>query len=327
MHTFKFDSKALGIWIMEHKLTEDSESSGGSGKSFSVKFLENIKNIVNLDGRNKKLTDNPHIFERVTKQTNIIKIDDAHQYFDFDYFYSLITGNLTTNVKHTKSEEIKFADSPKLVVTSNFPPPKNDASTLRRLLIMVFSDYYHKMTHENDYHEDRFISHDFGYDLHNSLYKEEWWNEDFNFLIDCLQFYLKLCPQNIIIQAPMENVNKRINIAKMGMQFEAWASVYFHEESENVDRLLVKEKVMEDFVKATNLKAWTTAKFTKAIRAYADNCKHYIECLNPIELCVQSDRKRIIRKINGRSEEMIYIKTILCDKINDSVDPLFETSL
>ncbi|MDL2262508.1 hypothetical protein LJC11_03280 [Bacteroidales bacterium OttesenSCG-928-I21] len=279
-----------------------------------MKFLSNIKNIVSLDGRNKKLTDNPHVFERVSEFTNILCIDDAHKYFDF--FYSLITDGMTINAKHTKSKELDFSKSPKMVVTSNFPPPKNDPSTLRRLLIMVFSDYYHKATDDNDYLEDRYISHDFGYDLHNILYREEWWNEDFNFLIDCLQFYLSTIPKNIIVQAPMENVIKRINIATMGQAFKDWADVYFSEAGNYLDRLLIKECVMNDFMKASNKTKITTQYFTKALKAFAKNAD-FIDCMNPPELCGKGDnKKRIMKRVDGEVREMIYMKSIWTDELN-----------
>ncbi len=308
MHKWKFDSKSMGIWMMENKITEETESSGGSGKSFMIKFLHKskIKRVINLDGRNRKLTDNPHMLENVNEYTDILNIDDAHQYFDFDSFYSLITGNMNVNQKHTKSKELDFSESPKIAITSNFPPPKDDSSTLRRLLLVVFSDYYHKKTDNNDYNEDRTIADDFGYDLHDPLFSENAWNEDYNFLIDCLQFYLTCVPHSIVVRAPLENVRKRIHLSKMGQQFFDWAQVYFSPRAENINTFVKKKEALEDFQNTSKLKLWSSHKFTKALKAFCQ-FSDYIESLNPDEL--RDNNGRIIKRIDGSTHECIYLKT------------------
>ncbi len=110
LHCHKVRSKALALWMMENKVTGENESSGGSGKSFFANVLAdlNLVNITTLEGRNRKLTDNAHALDRVTSNTDIILVDDAYRNFDFDSFYSMITGGVTVNPKGEKSFEIKF---------------------------------------------------------------------------------------------------------------------------------------------------------------------------------------------------------------------------
>lgn len=306
LHRYKSPSKGWGTWVMENKLSEDDESAGGSGKSFMFEFLKNLKNTVSLSGRNQKLTENQHVLDRVDEHTDILLIDDAYKYFDFNFFYSMITGNMNINEKNVKSKEIEYRRSAKVAVTSNYPPPDRDSSTMRRILLCVFSDYYHKATEDNKYNSDMRIADDFGYDLHDEKYKEEWWNEDFNFCIDCLQFYLSTIPYNLMLQPPMKNVIARMNIQQMGEQFKEWAEVYFNKNSENVDRLIYKSQAMDDFLRASNIKGWSSKKFLKALKAFVDNAEH-IEILNPVQL--RNDGKRIIKKINGTTYEMYYVKT------------------
>lgn len=307
MHRYKALSKAWAVWVMEDKVSDDGQSLGGTGKSFMVKFLKNFKQIVTFGGRNKKLTENQHIFERVTRDTDLMLIDDADQYLDFNFFYGVITGDMERNEKHVKSQELTYEESPKLIITSNHPPRSNDSSTSRRLLYVIFSDYYHEKNEDNDYKETRTIHDDFGYDICKNSYSEEYWNEDINFVVDCIQFYLSVSGENIKLQPPMKKAYERMNISTMGNQFRDWAEVYFSPNSLNVDKQLIKSKVMEDFVRDTNLKGWSTKQFTKAMQAFAKNSPWIYELNPPI---LQNAGKRIVRNIEGKTHEILYVRTI-----------------
>lgn len=309
LHSYKDRRLARICWLLENKVIEDETSSGGSGKSFIVSMLQTLKPTVTLDGRNRHLTENQHYLDRVSEYTDILYIDDATKYFDFDSFYTLATGNMSINAKHKDSKEIDFKDSPKLMISSNFAPNRNDESTLRRILFVPISDYYHKRTDDNDYRETRQISDDFGYELYNEQYSESDWNADYNFLVDCLQFYLKMSASNIVVEPIMSSINKRMNLAIMGTQFSEWASAYFAPDSSNVNNGVLKEVAMRDFENATNIRGWSSAKFTKAVKSYCKNNSDYIVCFNPKELCSPSNPDRIIRNVNGCSQQYIYIQT------------------
>ena len=290
---------------MESKLTDNDESSGGSGKSFMVNFLRHFKQIVTLNGRNKDLTGNRFFMDRVDEYTDLLNVDDAQKYLDFAQFYAVITGNMPIDRKTLKTLEIEFKKSPKLVISSNFPPPNVDSSTMRRLLLVVFSDYYHKQTKENGYLENRQISDDFGYPLHDENYKPEWWNEDFNFLVDCLQFYLKCNREDLVITAPMAGVNKRINIAEMGSVFMDWAMVYFSREGTNLNAYVNKTLALENFKNATK-SGWTMNRFSKALKAFAEY-NDEIWRMNPEEITDKSGR--IIKRVQSHTIEFIYYQT------------------
>ena len=307
MHRYKSMAKTWALWVMEDKVSDDGISSGGSGKSFMFKFLKEFKTVITLGGRNKKLTENQHIFENVTESTDFILVDDADQYVDFDFFYDKITGGMDVNEKHVKSKPLEYEESPKLGFTSNYPPRKGDSSTARRLLYVVFSDWYHERTEDNDYRETRRIIDDFGYELYGKEYKEEYWNEDINFLVDCMLFYLSLFGENIKLQPPMKKVHERMNISTMGNQFRDWAEVYFSPDSVNVDKELIRAKVINDFMEDTKLKSWSTKQFSKAIHAFSQNA-NWIHEINPAML--QNAGKRIVRNVEGKTQEILYVRTI-----------------
>lgn len=308
LHQFKKESQPMAVWIMENKLTEDGESSGGSGKSFLINAIKrlNLLNVVTLAGREKGLTENKHLFDRVTSWTDLLLVDDPRQYFDFDTFYSTITGNITVNRKGLDSYEIDYRESPIPVFASNFPPiGAKQGSTERRLLYLVYSDYYHAKG--TQYNEARTIADDFGKDLFGHSYTEEEYNADYNFCIDCLQFYLYCLREGVILRPPMENVYKRINIAEMGNSgFYEWAELYFSSESEYIDCLVSRAELFENFRTETGNKQWSAQKFKKALAAYCENSEHII-CLDPLPL--RRDGKRITRKVGGKMYEFFYIQT------------------
>lgn len=307
LHRHKDMARAWALWIMEDKISNDGESSGGSGKSFMIKFLECISHILFLGGKNKKLTENQFIFQNVNESTDIVWVDDADQHFDFTFFYDKITGSLETNKKHVDSNVLDFTKSPKFAFTSNFPPPNKDSATLRRLLFVVFSDYYHQQTDDNDYRETRRIFDDFDLELGGEKYTEANWNDDINFLIDCLQFYLTASQKVVKIVPPMDRIKDRISIQIMGNQFRQWAEVYFSANGPKVNCLIDKQEAFSQFVNESNVRSWTTNKFTKAMKEFCAQCE-WIEELNPAEL-TNDNKGRIIRQRMGKSVEMYYLKT------------------
>ena len=308
LHSYKDPSTPFIVWILENNILNDDSSSGGSGKSFIGTVLKLLKHMVTLDGRNKHLTENQHYLERIDETTDLLMVDDAVKYFDFDSFYTLSTGTLVINGKHSKSKEIDFDHSPKVIITSNFAPNRADESTIRRILFVPMSDYYHQKTEFNNYSETRRISDDFGFNLYDHDYSNEQWNADFNFLIDCLQFFLTMKKNKTVVTANLGNIYCRINLSIMGEQFNEWAEGYFIEGGPNLDIMIRKTDVFNDFMNATGLKNWSSSKFSRALLSFCRN-NDYIECLNPPQLCPESTPGRIIRRDGNSTVYYIYVKT------------------
>lgn len=309
LHRYKDQSRAWAPMAMDSKIGESGQCNGRSGKSFLFKALSFFMNSVKLSGRNPRLMENPHVFDQVDRYTDFVLIDDCGQYFPMDLFYDTITSNLTVNPKNRQSFTIPFEESPKFAFTTNYVPADFDASTEARMLYLVFSDYYHQASDTNDYRETRSIRDDFGRNLYDSFYTEELWNADINFLMLCLQFYLHASQQGAKLQPPMDNIKARKLKEDMGENFEDWAATYFAEqESDHLDRLLIRSKVFEDYTQSIgNLGSkYSMKRFTKQLRAFVEYCP-YINRLNPVELCNNSSR--ITRRVDGKLEDMIYLES------------------
>ena len=283
LHHYKSPSRAWAPMAMDNKIGEDGECNGRSGKSFLFKALSLFMKTVKLSGRNAKLMDTGAL-------------------------YDLITSDMTVNPKNNQSYTIPFEQSPKFGFTTNYVPRDFSPSTEARLLYLVFSDYYHQRTEGNDYLESRSIRDDFGRDLISSSYKEEDWNADINFFMQCCQFYLSMCQESVKPMPPMGNILKRKFKADMGTNFEEWANVYFAEEGDNLDTFIVRREAYDAFIDEAkvNKNFYTMNKFTKALRSFAALCP-YVYDYNPADLL--NSQGRISRRIDGKSEDMIYLRS------------------
>lgn len=319
LHRYKSPSRAWAPQAMDNKIGEDGECNGRSGKSFLFWALSKLRRSVTLSGRKPKLMDNPHVFERVTRDTDFVLVDDCDQYFKTASFYDVITGDMTVNPKNYSSFTIPFQDSPKFCFTTNYVPKDFDSSTTARLLYMVFSDYYHQQAEENDYRETRSVRDDFGQDLLTGVYPEDDWVADLNFFLQCCAFYLSICRESIKPLPPMGNIIKRKYKADMGVAFEDWAYSYFAEDGPHLDTYLVRRECYEEFIEAAkvNKNFYTMHRFTKCLKAFAQLCP-YIAEYNPKAL--QNAQGRISRTMDGKTEDMIYLHTVKAAENNAKLE-------
>lgn len=313
LHRYKDPSRPWAPQAMDNKIGEEGECNGRSGKSFLFKSIGMFMKTVKLSGRNPKLMDNPHVFDQVTQHTDFILVDDCDRYLSMGQFYDLITSDLTVNPKNNQSYSIPFEQSPKFRFTTNYVPRDFDASTEARLLYMVYSDYYHQRTEDNDYLETRTIRDDFGRNLFTQEYPEADWNADINFFLQCCHFYLQLCQEDIKLLPPMDNILKRKSKADMGSNFEEWAYFFFAEDGDNLDTFIVRREAYENFINEAkvNAKLYSMNRFTKALKAFSDICPYVAE-LNPKEF--QNSQRRISRRINDKTEDMIYLRSVNAQK-------------
>ena len=326
IHQYKIASSARAIWAMEWKNNAEGKSNGRSGKSLMFQAFEKIglSEMATLNGRSQKLTDNNHFLDRISKKTDILMIDDADKGFDFGTFYTMITGSITVNPKNEKSFELKYEDAPNIVFTSNFPIPNSDSSTIARILFVAFSDYYHIASESNGYKEDRRVNWEVG-DLFEATYKEEEYNADINFIIDCLQFYLCCQTKQIpAINPPMESIHKRILHDQMGTPFLQWAREFFDRKGRFVNAPVIRQAAYLDYCNSIERNQEKKGKngWLESVKAYVKYCDD-LESFNPDgHSFKQKDgryQKNCIWKGVDKTWEIIYIKTINCDTLSENI--------
>ncbi|GAB3255926.1 hypothetical protein GCM10027347_17410 [Larkinella harenae] len=298
LHRYKNPAKPWAVFVMDAKISENSESHGGAGKGILAKGIYKLVTKVQLDGRNPQLVDNKHLLENVDQDTDIVHMEDAAENLPFGFFYAPLTSATTINPKQKRSFELEYAVSPKWLFDTNFGDRYTDPSSRRRKLYVAFSDYYHENT--GDYRESRSPADEFGLNLFDDFDETEW-NRFYNFMAQCLKFYLG-CQEKL--EAPLSNLSKRNLIAVMGDHFRAWADAFFSPEGGRLDRLIIKEDAQEDLFRSSKIKM-SSQQFKRALKAW---CGFNNYQYNPAELL--NKQGLIIRKNSEDiTKEFIYIRT------------------
>jgi len=276
MHRYKDRSKPWFIFAMDGKVNEDGQSHGGSGKSilFDVAMKTLLRKYFMLNGRNPKITDDPHKYDGLTEHHRYVFIDDAHQYLKLDVFYPDITGDTKVNPKGKRPYVIPFEQSGKFSFSSNYTPQNLGPSTERRMIYNVFSDYYHNMGETTDYKESRDPSTEFGKQLFVEFTTDDW-NNFYSVCAYALKFYLGT---NEKISPAMGNVNRRNLMNQMGPVFYDWAKTYFSEVGDKLDTFFAREEAFKDYVFMNNPQKFTAQSFKTKLAAF---CKIEGFILNP----------------------------------------------
>lgn len=303
----KADSHTFAVWAMENKDTDVNYCSGGSGKTLFYRCLEKtgFLKILTLDGRNPMLFNNNHYMERVDYDTDIIHFEDTSVDFKFQAIYGIIDSGVTVNRKNEGSFIIPYQAAPNLVMCSNYAPPDNNPSTRRRIIPVIFSDYYHYKV-DSTYNETRQVKDDFNMDLFGPGYTEEDYNADCNFMIDCIQLFLTMKAEDIVCQPPLVNFEKRIHHQLLGDALLDFYDEYFIYQS-NCDRLILKNEVYATLKKWVDTKSAipSIVQFKKTLIEY---CKYKGFIFNPDELRTTKD-PRLLRCVTtgDKKTTMEYI--------------------
>ncbi|HEY4148915.1 MAG TPA: primase-helicase family protein [Chitinophagaceae bacterium] len=291
LHRYKARNKAWFVWAMDNKINEDGKSHGGSGKSILFDMAMRImmpKNFY-MNGRNPKLTEDPHKYDGLTEHHRYVLIDDAHEYIKLDNFYTDITGDIKVNPKGKQPYSIPFKQSGKFAFTTNYTPREVGPSTERRMVYYVCSDYYHNKGETDDYRELRDPVTDLGMKLFDDFDHEQY-NSFYNLMLYCLKFFLGTEEK---MRPAMENVNKR-NLLSVMANLHDWAKVYYSEESGRLDVFGVREEAYDDYCRYNGKKV-TPQLFLNRLRAF---CKYYGYILNPVEY--QNKQGAIIKKTDAK---------------------------
>jgi primase-like protein len=177
LHGFKNKSTAKAIVAVDEKISSDP--NGRTGKSLVAKALSYVKSSKRIDGKN--FSFNPRFtFQEISPSTEIVDFNDVKANFDFEKLFSVLTDDMTVEYKSQHPITLKFEDSPKIFISTNYTIPGNGDSYKDRMFEIEFSEHYSASNKPID---------EFGH-LFFDDWGEEEWNRFDNFMIECLQLYL-----------------------------------------------------------------------------------------------------------------------------------------
>jgi hypothetical protein len=203
MHSYQNEAKPKAIIFNDEMISEDIPN-GGSGKGLIHRAIGQIKNIVIEDGK-KFDAKNQFAYQKVNKDTQIFLMDDVPKHFNFESLFSIITEGMTIEKKGQDAYQIPFKESPKISITTNYTISGSGASHERRVFEVEIANYF------NENHTPEI---EFGHLFFSEWNNEEWAKFD-NFMIRCVQYFLK----NGLVQSDKINLALRKFKNELGTEF------------------------------------------------------------------------------------------------------------
>lgn len=271
---FKYPNESKAIVLNDTKMADVDDANGGTGKSLFGVAISNIVNQAFIDGNQLK-NDDEFMFSLVTPESQNVIIDDIQKNFNFKKLFSALTGHMLINPKGGKRFKIDFADSPKIMLTTNYAISNFVRSTKRRIVFMGISDYYNlEYTPYDDFGHNMFLEWD-----------REQWNLFDNLMAECVMIYMRSMQKGWadskgcgIVKPPMADLMARQLRLKMGEEFLQWAMIYFDPSAGHLGVRLDRKELIEDFFKEypQARRYVTTSSFRERILAFCEfNGMHF----------------------------------------------------
>jgi hypothetical protein len=203
MHSYQNEAKPKAIIFNDEMISEDIPN-GGSGKGLIHRAIGQIKNIVIEDGK-KFDAKSQFAYQKVNKDTQIFLMDDVPKHFNFESLFSIITEGMTIEKKGQDAYQIPFKESPKISITTNYTISGSGASHERRVFEVEIANYF------NENHTPEI---EFGHLFFSEWNEDEWAKFD-NFMIRCVQYFLK----NGLVQSDKINLALRKFKNELGTEF------------------------------------------------------------------------------------------------------------
>ena len=175
---YKDPTTCPGI-ILTDKDNINNQANGGTGKSL---FMKAIGHMVNINKQDGKRISRRFQFSGIDETSKIVYIDDVTPEFEYEEYYSLITGDLNVERKYENTFNIGFETSPKLAISSNYVI-KSDGGTSdkRRRIEFELENYYSpEFTPEDKFGSRLFLD-----------WSDEQWCSFYLYMMNCVRFYLK----------------------------------------------------------------------------------------------------------------------------------------
>ena len=194
LHRYKDVSNNKAIIFYDENMGLNGQAHGGTGKTLLGKSIQHCREIVEFDGKELK-KGSWFKNQRIELTTDVLFYDDLQRKTNLEEYYTIITSGIDIEKKGKQSIYLDVKDSPKIVMTSNYPVEGDGGSSdLRRRYEFELANYY-----SNDFK----VIDDFG----NLFFDDDWgieWDLYYRFMMECVQAYLK----NGLVEAEPLNLKR-----------------------------------------------------------------------------------------------------------------------
>lgn len=265
LHKYKDPTKPWAGYVMDYRISEEGASNGRAGKGLLALAMKKMLPMYFWqDARDPKMLDDQFLFGGLKKGNDLIHFEDWDEYLNFERLYNVLTSSVPVNTKGLQSVNYSYEDYGKILIDTNFGDRYMSGSAKGRKLWSVFGDYYHEDLEH--YREVRTPQTELGHRMFDD-WNEDQWNAFYNFMAQCLQFYLGMSDLGIKIDPPFANILKRNSLSVMGENFRQWADIYF---ADRMEVAIEKIPAHDDCMKVTNQPKLSPQAFFKKLAAWAE---------------------------------------------------------
>jgi hypothetical protein len=259
MHSFKTSANNKAIILNDETISENP--NGGSGKGIFWNALSKVKRVSDINGKGFSF-EKTFPYQTVSADTQVLVFDDVNKNFKFENLFSVITEGITLEKKNKDAIKVPVSKSPKIIITTNYTIGGIGGSFERRKWELEFSSYF----------SERYTPlNEFGRMLFDEWDDSEW-ILFYNYMINCLQFYLK----NGLVKNDFQNLETRKFIKETAFEFYEWIS-----DNKNIhfDVKLYKSTIFNEFIEEyPDFKKWlSNKKFWQWMGVYIKSTKFDME--------------------------------------------------
>jgi hypothetical protein len=171
------------VWLSDAAY-EPGKLKGRTGKSLLVKAIGQMRKLDLNSGKEFNHGDR-FKFQTMDRDTQICIIDDAKENLSFDGLFNYCTEGVEYQQKYANKVRLVIQETPKLIITSNYPPPlEQGSSVVGRLIVLPVQPFY------SSYAIQGGVKH-----VHGHTFFDDWnaaeWNRFYWFMLSCAQKFLK----------------------------------------------------------------------------------------------------------------------------------------
>jgi hypothetical protein len=278
LHSFKTSANNKAIIFNDETISENP--NGGSGKGLFWNALAQMKKVSSIDGKTFEFTKS-FPYQTVSTDTQILVFDDVKKNFNFESLFSLITEGITLEYKGQDAIKLPVQKSPKILITTNYTIGGTGGSFERRKFEVEMSEYFsYKHTPLDE----------FGHLLFDDWSEDEWCMFD-NFMIQCVQFYLK----NGLTKHDFKNLEVRKFIKNTSFEFYEWSKT---DDNIPFNTRIVKQTCYDSFI--SEYPDFKTYKLSQ--KRFTQWCEHFCKFYGYEYLDGNSNGSRWFEVINKNAE-------------------------
>ncbi len=217
IHGYKSPTTTRALILVDECLDFSGEANGGTGKSIIGKAISKITSTLSKDGKTLHNKTNRFFYQDIDLSHRVLYLDDVNADFNFEEFYSVVTGDMTVEEKYKASYKIPFNLSPKLMISSNYMVKGSGGNSdeRRRIEIEIAPHYSAEFTPFDEFGKKLF---------------DDWNCHEWNSFYHCLIFYCQYFIKNGIVAYKPINLEENklkmatdvsfVDFADMNIKFE-----------------------------------------------------------------------------------------------------------